>query len=166
MGIGTKNPHLSTDLELGSSNKTLILNRVPNTGAIANPTDGMMIYDISEECVKAYQANKWSKCLGKGLNSRSSTNPISLLCSSANFSPALISGKAYKGILTIPYTGGDGSTYESQSIVSNGLNAILSSGKFVSGNGNLEYSVTGNPTTKNVIFDINIAGNTCSVTVK
>ncbi|MGE8555592.1 MAG: hypothetical protein ACN6OB_16860 [Chryseobacterium jejuense] len=105
IGINRENPHLSSDLELGSTNKALLLNRVSNTSAVSNPTNGMMIYDLSEECVKAYQAGKWSKCLGKGLNSRKTQSPVNaatLPPTSATASPKPIAGQAYKGTLIIP----------------------------------------------------------------
>lgn len=165
VGINQANPHLSADLELGSQNKTLILNRVPNTGAVSNPADGMMIYDISEECVKAFQAGKWSKCLGKGLlrTSNSLSSP-SLLCSSAVISPSPVTGQSYKGILTIPYTGGNGISYQSQNLQVNGLTAVLSAGNLASGNGNLQYSITGIPVSANsTVFNIDITGSKCAV---
>lgn len=170
VGIKKDNPYASADLELGSTNKTLLLNRVPNTNAVPNPVNGMMVYDQSEECVKAYQSDKWSKCLGKGLNSRSakvSSGSFSFSCASAILSPNLVAGQAYKGTLTIPYTGGSGNPYEGQTIKTNGLTAVLPAGKLATGNGNLQYSVTGTPDkTDNITFNVNIAGNTCSVAAK
>lgn len=168
VGIKKENPHLSTDLELGSNNKTLLLNRVPNTTAVANPVNGMMIYDRSEECVKAYQNGKWSKCLGKGLSGKKAfASSVSLLCTSATVSPNPVAGQAFKGTITIPYKGGNGESYESQSIQANGLTAVLPVGNFAVGNGSLQYSVTGTPDkTGNITFNANIAGNTCSVVSK
>ena len=168
VGIGTASPHLSTDLELASANKTLLLNRVPNTAAVANPVNGMMIYDQSEECVKAYQNGKWSNCLGKGLTGKKAlANPVSLLCTSATVSPNAVAGQAFKGTLTIPYTGGNGGRYEAQSIQANGLTAFLPAGNFTVGNGSLQYSITGTPDkTGNITFNTIIAGNTCSVVSK
>lgn len=168
VGIKKDNPHLSTDLELGSNNKTLLLNRVPSTTSIASPVNGMMIYDQSEECVKAYQNGKWSKCLGKGLiGKKASMTPVSLSCTSATVSPNPIAGQYFKGTLTIPYTGGNGGSYEAQSIQTNGLTASLPVGNFAVGNGNLQYSVTGTPDrTGNITFNVNVAGNTCSVVSK
>lgn len=84
VGIKKDNPNPSTDLELGSNNKALILNRVQNTSAVPNPVNGMMIYDLSEECVKAYQSGKWSKCLGKNLKAQKTSDPQSLSKSSVN----------------------------------------------------------------------------------
>ncbi|MCS4304380.1 hypothetical protein [Chryseobacterium sp. BIGb0232] len=168
VGIKQENPNLSSDLELGSNNKTLLLNRVPNTAAVANPVNGMMIYDISEECVKAFQADKWSKCLGKGLiGKKALMNPVSLSCTSATVSPSPIAGQAYKGVLTVPYTGGNGGVYDAVSIQTNGLTAALPAGQFAIGNGRLQYSITGTPDrTGNITLNVNVAGNTCSVALK
>ncbi|WP_347217414.1 hypothetical protein [Chryseobacterium sp.] len=168
VGIKKENPNLSADLELGSTNKTLLLNRVSNTSAVPNPVNGMMIYDQSEECVKAYQAGKWSKCLGKGLSGKKAlASPVSLSCASATVSSSPVAGQAFKGILTIPYTGGNGNSYEAQSIQTNGLTAALPTGNFAVGNGSLQYSVTGTPDkTGSITFNVNIAGNTCSVVSK
>lgn len=168
VGIKKDNPNLSSDLELGSNNKTLLLNRVPNTAAVVNPVNGMMIYDQSEECVKAFQNGKWSKCLGKGLIGKNAlASPVSLSCTSATVSSSPVSGQPFKGILTIPYTNGNGGSYEAQSIQSNGLTASLPVGNFTVGNGSLQYSVTGIPDkTGNITFNVNIAGNTCSVVTK
>ncbi|MDC8102444.1 hypothetical protein [Chryseobacterium rhizosphaerae] len=140
VGINRVSPHLSSDLELGSTNKTLILNRVSNTGTVPNPVNGMMIYDLSEECVKAYQAGKWSKCLGKGLNSKKSQSPVNataLTPTSVTVSPRPITGKAYKGTPTISYSGGNGDAYETQTIQTNKLTAVLPAGEFVAKNGRL-----------------------------
>lgn len=168
VGIKKDNPNLSADLELGSNNKTLLLNRVPNTAAVASPINGMMIYDQSEECVKAYQGSKWSKCLGKGLTGKKAlASPVSLSCNSATVSPNPVAGQVFKGTLTIPYTGGNGESYQAQSIQINGLTASLPTGNFVVGNGSLQYSITGTPErTGSITFNANIAGNICSVVSK
>ncbi|MGE8556346.1 MAG: hypothetical protein ACN6OB_20680 [Chryseobacterium jejuense] len=168
VGIKKDNPHLSSDLELGSNNKTLLLNRVPNTAAVANPVNGMMIYDQSEECVKAYQGGKWSKCLGKGLSGKKAlSSPVSLSCTSATISPSPVAGQAFNGKLTIPYTGGNGDAYGTQSIQTNGLSAALPDGRFAIGSGSLQYSITGVPDrTGNITFNVSVAGKACSVTSK
>src|SRR5690606_15628626 len=70
-GINTETPHASSDLELASPDKALLLNRVANTAAVADPTNGMLIYDLEDKCVKAYQGDPlaWSDCLdGSGGN--------------------------------------------------------------------------------------------------
>lgn len=158
VGINKTNPHLSADLELGSTNKSLLLNRVPNTAAIANAVNGMLIYDVSEQCVKAFQGGAWSKCFWK-------ESTFALVCASAVFAPTTATqNQPYTGTLTIPYTGGDGSAYAAQSIPSsNGLTANLSAGNFAMGNGNLVYNIIGTPvTTSPAVFNITVNGSTCS----
>lgn len=156
IGINQAHPHLSADLELGSTNRSLLLNRVANTGVIQNPANGMLIYDVSEECVRAYQGGAWSDCFWKETS-------FSLVCASAVFNPATATqGQVYTGTLTIPYTGGDGSAYPAQSITSNGLTATLPAGTFATGNGNLKFTIEGTPITDgNTIFNITVNGSTC-----
>ncbi|PQA94561.1 hypothetical protein B0A69_08850 [Chryseobacterium shigense] len=158
VGINEANPHLSADLELGSKNKSLLLNRVPNTGAVANPVNGMIIYDVAEQCVKAFQGGAWSQCFWK------ENAAFALTCASAVFAPTTATqGQSYTGTLTIPYTGGDGSAYSGQTIQSNGLVATLAAGTFSTGAGSLQFSVTGFPVTSgSAVFSITINGSTCS----
>ncbi|PWN68630.1 hypothetical protein C1631_018310 [Chryseobacterium phosphatilyticum] len=158
VGINKANPYPSADLELGSTNKSLLLNRVPNTGAINAPINGMLIYDVSEQCVKAFQGGAWSKCFWKD-------NPsFTLVCSSASFTPtSATQGQSYTGTLTIPYTGGDGSAYPGQTFQANGLTATLAPGTFAVGNGTLQLSVTGFPISSgSAVFNITVNGSTCS----
>lgn len=103
VGIGTSTPNTSSDLDLGDTNKALYLNRVSDTSVINDPQPGMMVFDVSEQCVKAYQDSpaKWSGCMGSVSGTVSG-----LTCSSASFSPATATqGAVYTGTLTIPYTG-------------------------------------------------------------
>ena len=62
VGIGTTTPNSGAALDITSTNKGLLLPRVANTAAITAPVNGMMIYDISSNCYKAYQNNAWSDC--------------------------------------------------------------------------------------------------------
>jgi uncharacterized protein (TIGR02145 family) len=66
VGIGTTNPEADAILELKSSSKALLVTRVATTGAIANPLNGMIIYDISSECFKGYENGAWTDCLSAG----------------------------------------------------------------------------------------------------
>jgi hypothetical protein len=65
VGINAPVPETDAILELKSSNKTLLITRVANTGAIATPVNGMILYDNSANCVKAYENNSWSACLSQ-----------------------------------------------------------------------------------------------------
>jgi hypothetical protein len=64
----------SSLLELESTNKGLVLPRVANTSAIANPVDGMFVYDMSSKCAKSYENGAWSGCLSGGGPSAISAN--------------------------------------------------------------------------------------------
>jgi hypothetical protein len=64
VGIGTTTPQASSILDLTATNKALLLTRVANTGTISTPINGMLIYDISSNCVKIYQNSAWSDCIG------------------------------------------------------------------------------------------------------
>lgn len=64
----------SSSLELESTNRALVITRVANTAAIATPVNGMIVYDISSNCIKAYEDGTWTNCLSNGSNIEPSTN--------------------------------------------------------------------------------------------
>ncbi|MFP3591465.1 hypothetical protein [Chryseobacterium sp. SIMBA_038] len=172
VGIKTANPHTSSDLELGSTNKTLYLNRVTNPAAdIASPQPGMILFDTTNKCLRAYQGTPaaWSGCLD-GSNGVVTGIITSLLCNSAKATPAAATnGSAYNGPIEVPYTGGNGGYFAAQSIASTGvtgLTATLPAGVFATGNGTLTFTVTGTPTsTGNALFAITIGGQSCTVSL-
>ncbi len=49
-------------LILDSKEKGLVIPRIANPNAIRNPSDGMIFFDTTEQCIKLYQNNKWG-CL-------------------------------------------------------------------------------------------------------
>ncbi|UHO39870.1 hypothetical protein H5J24_07480 [Chryseobacterium capnotolerans] len=164
VGINTPNPHPSASLELASTNKALYLNRVANPSIITDPQSGMLIYDLNDKCVKAYQGNPagWSGCIvGNGGLTGSVT---SLNCASAYFTPSFATvGQTYSGTLTIPYTGGNGGIYPSQTTTVKGLTFDLPLGVFANGDGNVVYHVTGIPITAGTTpVNITIGGQSCS----
>jgi len=61
VGIGTTSPQ--GVLDVVSSNSGLILPRINSTSDVENPVNGMLIYDISAHCVKAFENGVWSSCL-------------------------------------------------------------------------------------------------------
>lgn len=166
IGINTPTPHTSADLELGSNNKALYLNRIANTAAIANPQAGMVIYDLADKCVKAYQGNPatWSECIAKDINGGPVGTVTGVNCPGAYFTPAFATvGQNYTGTLTVPYTGGNGGIYPSQTTTVNGLTFNLPLGVFANGDGNVVYNVTGAPATAGATtVSINIGGQSCS----
>ena len=66
--IGT-NPNTigqSSLLELESASLGLLVPRVINTGTVLTPANGMVVYDLSSQCLKSFENGTWSKCLSFG----------------------------------------------------------------------------------------------------
>ncbi len=84
VGIGTTNPYSTSILDLTASNRALLLPRVANTAAVAVPLNGMMIYDISSNCVKSYENSVWTDCLS-ATQSNIISNTVTVNCATAGF---------------------------------------------------------------------------------
>lgn len=98
----------------------------------------------------------------------SSASVGALNCGSTTFSGSAVSGTAYTGTATVPYTGGNGVAYSAGSAIASsgvtGLNAILQAGTLASGSGNLTYSVSGTPSgTGTATFALSFGGQTCNL---
>lgn len=170
VGINTDSPHPSSDLELASPDKALFLNRVANPEIdISSPQNGMILYDTTRQCVRAYQANAWSNCFG--FSDEEPGSVTSLDCGSAIHLGTLVNdGTEYSSGIetTIPYTGGNGGDYPALTFSSagvTGLTATLQAGTFNSGDGALTFNITGTPSgSGSAVFAINIGGQNCSFT--
>ena len=90
-----------------------------------------------------------------------------LNCAGATFSADLVAGQFPNITLTIPYTGGNGGSYPSQSTTSTGLTGLtasLAAGTFSLGVGSVQYTITGTtPTMGTASFNISIGGQSCTV---
>lgn len=65
VGIGTNTPNHA--LEIESTDSGLVIPRVASTAAVTvAPINGTMIYDETDNCVKAYEAGAWSDCFSAG----------------------------------------------------------------------------------------------------
>lgn len=84
IGIGTNSPQASSALDITSTNKALLLPRVANTAAITAPVDGMMIYDLSSQCVKGYQNGAWTACGFLSTSSNGTAEVASYTCNTAS----------------------------------------------------------------------------------
>ncbi|MFM8485716.1 MAG: hypothetical protein ACKOCH_05230, partial [Bacteroidota bacterium] len=100
-----------------------------------------------------------------------STGSIGALnCGSATNSGTLVSGVTASNVsVTVPYTGGNGGTHGGQTVQSTGvagLEAMLSSGSFANGNGNVVYMISGTPSSNGTAsFALNIGGKNCTVAI-
>jgi uncharacterized protein (TIGR02145 family) len=91
-----------------------------------------------------------------------------LSCSSASHSGTLTQGLEAGGVTSsVPYTGGNGGSYNVQSVQSmgvDGLTATLVAGKFLAGSGSLMFTITGTPTGSGTAsFVIAIGGQNCTL---
>jgi uncharacterized protein (TIGR02145 family) len=94
----------------------------------------------------------------------------SLDCGASINCGILTAGTQASGVISnIPYSGGNGGRHNGQIVASSGvlgLTATLGQGAFANGSGNLNYVITGTPTTSGIaIFNINIGGKTCSLSL-
>jgi uncharacterized protein (TIGR02145 family) len=98
------------------------------------------------------------------------TGSISNLnCGSASASGVLYANQAATGVAgAIPYTGGNGGIHQGQDVSSSGVSGLtltINSGAFATGNGTLEYSISGTPVGSGTAsFALNIGGQTCTLT--
>jgi uncharacterized protein (TIGR02145 family) len=91
-----------------------------------------------------------------------------LSCSTATNTGLLIQGVAATSVSSsVPYTGGNGGTYSTQTITSTGvtgLTATLTAGTFANGAGSLTYTISGTPVTIGTAsFALSIGGKTCTL---
>lgn len=93
-----------------------------------------------------------------------------LKCEGATLIPNIYTqGVPYKGILKVPYIGGNGAPYLAATIAPvNGLEATLQPGELAIGTGELFFDVTGTPTVSSpeqTGFSISFAGISCTALV-
>lgn len=120
VGIGTTNPNGSAILDLKSTNKALLLTRVANTAAIPSPINGMLIYDLSSNCFKAYENGAWSNCLGKPTG-----RIITLDCAGATQIGTLAPNTIASNVsVEVDYTGGNGLAHTGQTVSSTGVTGL------------------------------------------
>ena len=134
--------------------------------------DGTLTYTIAgtpaSSGTASFDLNIGGKTCALSVNvATGSINSIN--CSTAQNSGTLgISVSATYVSSSIPFTGGNGGPHSGQIVTSTGvegLTATLQAGKFYKGDGYLNYTITGTPTSIGIAnFEINIAGKTCILT--
>ena len=185
VGIGTQ-PNIYSMLDVESKNKGILAPRVDLTSNnmnlnadglndINNQPVGLLVYNIGTHLPKGYFY--WNGKEWMVFDSSTAIAPEfgSLVCASATLSPAgFRTGVPYIGNLRVPYTGGNGGSYQpGESITMHGLTFTLRSGKLEYGEDELVFSVTGTPdTTSDFVLPLtNLeipfleTGQECSVTV-
>ena len=184
VGVGTTSPNASSILEINSTTKGVLLpsvNLTSNTmdldanGSTTQPV-GLLVYNNGSTLTKGYYF--WNGTEWRILSNDVGVSPqvSSINCSNAELSPSKYTANtAYTGVLTIPYTGGNGGTYpEGNAVISNGLTFKLQPDKLINGNGFLTFNVSGTPTNSSPTastITINsssvpfYSGTACTVTV-
>jgi uncharacterized protein (TIGR02145 family) len=116
------------------------------------------------------EAGAFDKQAGFSVRCMRSATISSLVCSSAVYSGTLNATNSAQNVsVSIPYTGGNGANYASQSFAStgvSGLNAILDAGLLDTGTGTFTLRIIGTPsTTGTASFNINFGGQSCSLSI-
>lgn len=154
VGIGTSSPDSSAMLDVVASDKGLLIPRVALTSAIdqttiPSPAVGLLVYNTGAGTLTYKGFVFWNGTEWRSINNTSTINPgiSGLTCSGASaFPQTFTSGVPYSGTLTVPYSNGNGGSYQGGSpFTQNGLTFTLNPGTLNSGNGTITYSVSGIP---------------------
>ncbi|MCX6191681.1 MAG: hypothetical protein NT109_05305, partial [Flavobacteriia bacterium] len=169
LGVGTTSPHASALTDLTSTTQGFLPPRMTTTqrNAIASPAIGLVIFNITTNCLNFYTGAAWFETCGTPTYTATLTT---INCGGATTTGTLTNGAAASGVSSaISYTGGNAGTYGAQSVSSTGvvgLTATLSAGTLANGAGSLTYAITGTPTTSGTAsFAITVGGQSCSFTV-
>lgn len=77
VGIGTTTPDPSAQLEVQSTSKGLLIPRVTSTGNVANPAEGLLVYQTSAPIgIYVYRAGSWGRLTTTADGSGSSSGAI------------------------------------------------------------------------------------------
>jgi uncharacterized protein (TIGR02145 family) len=167
--IGGSSGDPTAILDLQSTEKGLIIPRMSTEQrtAINNPASGLMIFNTSLQCLELNVGSPeqpfWS-CL-------MITKPLkSIACSGVVTNDQLFVGRYTNRVtFTIPYEGGNGLPYSSQSFTAEGVTglvATLSPGIFEPQDGRLHFTIIGTPSEQGTAsFQITVGGQTCVINV-
>lgn len=161
----------SSILELESTDKAFVLSRVNDTTAITSPSDGMFVFDETDDCIKMYRANAWSACLIDESNTVKKGTVSSIDCAGGIFSESsLVEDKTYDAAtLEILYAGSTGGFYNGESVNSSGVSGLvltIGAGGFYVGSGSVTYDFTGTANSDGTAsFILNIGGQTCTLDI-
>ncbi|WP_312992388.1 hypothetical protein [Chryseobacterium flavum] len=177
IGIGKIAPDPSAMLDIASSDKgvlipKVVLNSPTDSITIATPASGLLVYNEGSGQLKYKGFLFWNGAEWKAINYSTTKTPVvqNINCKNASAFPIqFISGQPYEGVLTLPYTLGNGGAYAGgPAHTQNGLTFTLNEGVLNSGNGTATYSISGIPdfsSPDTISVPLNFLGNTCAVSV-
>lgn len=163
----------SSLLELESTNRALVMPRVANTAAITTPVNGMIIYDLSSNCLKVYQNGAWSECV----STTTATPTVAASCSgfTGSYCTSTLSGTTFVATMTNNGFSSIDVTGTTADVVLSGISgvnvtAVSPSGvQTITAGGNrvFTYTLAGTPSgTGTLTGTFNKQGFTCSGTVQ
>jgi hypothetical protein len=163
--LGSSSINQSAILELHSQNKGFLPPRMNNSerDAIENPTDGMVIYNTKTKCLNFFNFDRWFEVCGNLIVGKIS----SLDCSAAIISEPIPFGFniSANSIVEIPYTGGNGGSYNLGSVSSTGVTGLTASVEgdtLVLGDGFVNIAVSGVSESEGLAgFEISLGGQSC-----
>jgi len=169
--IGGNTPHSSAMLDVQSTNKGVLFPRMTTTqrNAISPAATGLMIFNTTTGCLEinlGAGSAAWQSitCARRGL-----VETLNLSGRTFNNFPIDVMAGATNQSITIPYTGGNGSDYDSQTIPSTGitgLTATLAAGNFAVGAGSVTYNLSGTPSgSGTAVFPITLGGQSATLEV-
>ena len=111
----------------------------------------------------------YAQFFGGQLKPQEVSNISALDCNLSINSGTLTEGVTAVGVNSVvPYSGGDGSSHNGQTVNSTGvigLTATLTAGTFANGSGSLTYTISGTPASSgSASFALSIGGQTCTLT--
>ncbi|APD06564.1 hypothetical protein UJ101_01035 [Flavobacteriaceae bacterium UJ101] len=163
VGVGTSSPNSSAILDVdvtslpangkkGFLGPRVALSSNTDQTTIPSPATGLLVYNLGTGGLSTEGYLYWNGSEWRKLNNGTTVDPsiTSLECGEAQMSPAAFTaGEAYNGVMTVPYTGGNGGSYSSGTGIAStgntGLTATLQAGDLSFGNGELVYTLTGTP---------------------
>ena len=170
IGVGTVSPDASSISDLTSTTQGFLMPRMTTIqrNAIANPANGLMIFNLTTGCPNYFFNSQWFEWCGTGVTPVAAISSIN--CAGATTTGSLTQGMLSNNIsVSIGYLGGNGGSYSSQSISSTGvtgLTAALSQGNMAIGAGTLSFTITGTPASAGTAtFAIAIGGQSCNLAI-
>ncbi|MEN9918330.1 MAG: hypothetical protein RL662_766 [Bacteroidota bacterium] len=182
VGINTETPDASSILDITSTNKGILAPRVNITSTtfdldgIAGQAKGLLAYNIGSALPEGYYF--WNGAEWRSIEESSAVvaEIDELVCIEATLEPSeLKAGVAFRGLLKVPYTGGNAGKYSIGTPIAStgntGLTATLKPGKLEHGTGFLVYDVAGTPSQSSptgATFSLTFgtqSPQTCNVTV-
>lgn len=122
VGVGTPTPQAALDVV--SSDSGIILPRVVNTSVVTAPVNGMVVYDLSSNCLKGFQGGGWTGC---GFTIPTETSPTGKVWMARNLGSSRVATSS-----TDPASYGDlyqwGRTSDGHQLRASGTTTVLASG--------------------------------------